>query len=77
MIWILHIWRASHPGPGKRYFIPGQLSVEFVDVGGWLTYGNLVLDSCALFLAVAEHRLISSRAQSVGHLLRRAGHQSV
>ena len=35
------------------------------------------MDSCAQFLAVAEHRVIPSRAQSVGHLLRRAGHQSV
>ena len=29
------------------------------------------------FLAVAEHRLIPSRARSVGHLLRKAGHHSV
>ena len=37
--------RARHPGPGT--FIPGQLSIEFVNVGGWLTSGNLALDSCA------------------------------
>ena len=43
-------------------FYPGQLLVEFVNVGGWLTYGDLALDSCAQFLAVAEHRLIPSRA---------------
>ena len=30
-----------------------------------------------MFLAVAEHRLIPSRARSVGHFLRKAGHQSV
>ena len=35
------------------------------------------MDSCAQFLAVAEHRLIPSGARSIGHLLRRAGHQSV
>ena len=29
------------------------------------------------FLAVAEHKLIPSRARSVGHSLRRAGHHSV
>ena len=32
-----------------RSFIPGQLSVEFVNVGGWLTCGDLALDSCAQF----------------------------
>ena len=69
-------------GPGilglaKRFFTPGQLSVEFVNVGGCLTYGDLALDSCAQFLAVAEHRLIPSRARSIFHQLRRAGYQSV
>ena len=49
--------RARHPGPGERYFSPGQLLVEFVIVGGWLTFGDLAVDSCAQFLAVAEHRL--------------------
>ena len=67
--------RARHPGPGP--FIPGQLSIEFVNVGGWLTSGDLALDSCAQFLAIAEHRLIPSRARSVCHQLRRAGHHSV
>ena len=63
--------------PGKRCFTPGQLSVEFVNVGGWLTYGDLTLDSCAQFLAVVERRLIPSRARSVCPQLRRAGHHSV
>ena len=49
-----------HLGLGTRLFTPGQLSVELVNVGGWLTYGDLALDSCAQFLAVAEHRLIPS-----------------
>ena len=57
----------QHSGPGPRVFTPGQLSVEFVNVGGWLTYGDLAMDSCAQFLAVAEHRLIPARARSVGH----------
>ena len=35
------------------------------------------LDSCAQFLAVAEHRLIPSRARSFCHQLRKAGHHSV
>ena len=74
---MLHIDRACHPGPDKSFFTPGQLSVEFVNVGGWLTYGDLALDSCAQFPAVAEHRLIPSRARSICHQLRKAGHQSV
>ena len=72
---MLHIGRAGHPGPGERHFTPGQLSVEFVFVGGWLTCGALAMDSCAQFLVVAEYRLIPSRARSIGHLLRKAGHQ--
>ena len=47
---MLHIGRARHPGPGKRTFIPGQLSIEFANFGGWLTYGDLAMDSCAQFL---------------------------
>ena len=72
-----HIGRARHPGPGQRFFTPGQLSIEFVNVGGWLTHGDLALDSCAQFLAVAEHRLIPSGARSVCHQLRRGCHHSV
>ena len=74
---MFHFGRARHPGPGKRLITPGQLSVEFVNVGGWLTCGDLALDSCAQFLAVAEHRLIPSRARSVCHQLLEAGHWSV
>ena len=77
ILWMFHIGRARHPGPGPRSFTPGQLSIEFVSVGGWLTSGDLDLDSCAQFLAIAEHRLIPSRARSVCHQLRRAGHHSV
>ena len=72
---MLHIGRARHPGPGPPFF--PQLSIEFVNVGGWLTLGDLALDSCAQFLAVAEHRLIPSRARSFCHQLRKAGHHSV
>ena len=74
---MFHIGRARHPGPGPRSFIPGQLSVEFVNVGGWLTCGDLALDSCAQILAIAEHRLILARAPSVCHQLRSAGYHSV
>ena len=76
---MFHIGRTRHLGSGPRSFTPGQLSIEFVNVGGWLrlTSGDMALDSCAQFLAVAEHRLIPSRARSVCHQLRRAGHHSV
>ena len=62
-----------HPGPGPRVLFPGELSIEFANIGGWLTFGDLALDSCAEFLAVAEHRSIPSRARSICHQLRRAG----
>ena len=74
---MLHIGRTRYPGPGPRNIVPGQLSIEFINVGGWLTSGELALDSCAQFLAVAEHRLIPSRARSIGHQLRKAGHHSI
>ena len=77
VVWMLHIGRARHPGPGKRSFIPGQLSIEFAIIGGWLTHGDLAMDSCAQFLAVAEHRLFPARARSVGHQLKRAVFHSV
>ena len=31
---MLHIGRARHPGPGSRNIVPGQLSIEFINVGG-------------------------------------------
>ena len=74
---MLHVGRARHSGPGPRDFTPGQLSVEFINFGGWLTSGDLALDSCAQFLAVAEHRLIPSWARAVCHQLRMAGHHSI
>ena len=60
LLWVLYKGRARHPGPGPRFFTPGQLSIEFVNIGGWLTCGDLALDSCVQFLAVTEHRLIPS-----------------
>ena len=69
--------RARHLVLVLGFFTPGQLPVEFVNVGGCLIYGDLAMDSCAQFLTVAEHRLIPSRARSVGHFLRKAGHHSI
>ena len=67
---MLHIGRARHPGPvvGSD---PGDLrAVEFANVSGWLSNVDLAADSDALFLAVAEQRLITARARSVCHQLR-------
>ena len=49
VVWMLHICRARHPGPCRRSFIPGQLPIGFANIGGWLTYGDLAMDSCAQF----------------------------
>ena len=40
IIW--HIWdgRARHPGPPSQ---PQHVSLEFHNVGGWLTHGDLAL----------------------------------
>ena len=42
-----------------------------------VTHGDLAMNSCAQFLAVAEHRLIPARVRSVGHQLRQADFLSV
>ena len=53
-VWHLWIGRARHPGPGTASFV-----VEVFYVGGWLTHGDMVLDSeVDFFLAVVERRLI-------------------
>ena len=77
LLWVLSCGGARHPGPGPRVFTPGELSIEFANVGGWLTSSDFALDSCAQFLAVAEHMLIPSRTRSICHQLRRAGFHSV
>ena len=74
---MLHIGRARHLGLVDGNDPVGHLSVEFVNVSGWLTTGDMALDSCAQFLALAEHKLIPARAWSSGHQLRKAGRQSV
>ena len=70
-------WEGQASWAWSPFFPPGQLSIDFANVGGWLTSGDLALDSCAQFLAVAEHRLLPSRARSICHQLRKAGHHSV
>ena len=46
---ILAFWagRARHPGPPSQ---PHHVSLEFHNVGGWLTHGDLALDAGVDFL---------------------------
>ena len=76
LIWMLSIGRARHPGPGTSSYPPG-FSIEFLNVGGWLSRGDLALESSAHFLAVAEHRLVPARARTVTTQLRQARRSSV
>ena len=61
--WMVRIGRTRHPGSGPR--------------DSWFTSGDLAMDFCTHFLAVAEHRLIPSRARSICHQLRLVGHHSM
>ena len=58
VFWHLWIGSARHPGPGAVSF-----AVDVFNVGGWLTHGDLVLDTEVDFLAVVEHRLIPARVR--------------
>ena len=65
---LLHIGRARHARPKRPP--TDMIVVECVNVGGWLSYGDLSLESQASFLSVVEHRLIPARARSVACGLR-------
>ena len=65
-----------HPGPCTSSY-PSGFSVEFLNVGGWLSGGDLALESTAHFLAIAEHRLVPARARTVTTQLRQARRSSV
>ena len=73
---MLCIGRARHPGPCTSSF-PSGFSIEFLNVGGWLSRGDLALESTAHFLAIAEHRLVPARARTVTTQLRQARRSSV
>ena len=76
LVWMLGIGRARHPGPGTSSYPPG-FSIEFLNVGGWLSRGDMALESSGHFLAVAEHRLVPARARAVTTQLRQARRSSV
>ena len=68
VLWHLWIGRAKHPGPPS---LSRQVGIEFFNVGGWLTHGDLALEVQVEFLAVAEHRLIPARVRSEWSRLRK------
>ena len=76
ILWMLCIGRARHPGPCTPYY-PSGFSIDFLNVGGWLSRGDLALESKAHLLAVAEHRLVPARARNVTTQLRKARRSSV
>ena len=61
--WMQSIGRSRHPGPEIPHHAP-QMSVEFLDLGGWLSHNGLALVSQAQFLAVADHLLFPARARN-------------
>ena len=61
---------AKHPGPPS---LPRHVGIEFLDVRGWLTHGDLALEVGVDFLAVAEHRLILARVRGEWARLRKKG----
>ena len=67
-VWHLWIGRARHPGPSAFSF-----AVEVFNVGGWLTHGDLVLDTEVDFLAVVEHLLIPAGVRGEWTRLLRKG----
>ena len=68
VFWHFWIGRARHPGPSSN---SPQLGIEVLNVGGWLTHGDLALDTNVDFLAVVEHRLIPARVRGEWSRLRR------
>ena len=70
--WLLWIGRARHPGP-----FSGDMTIEVFNVGGWLTHGDMVLETNVDFLAVVEHRLVPARVRGEWARLRARGASSV
>ena len=76
IIWMLSLGRARNPVPGCLSG-PPRINVESLNVGGWLSRGDVALESQAHFLAAAEQMLIPAGARNVTTQLRQAGISSV
>ena len=61
ILWYLWIGRARHPGPTSLLH---HVGIEVLNVGGWLTHGDLALEVGVDVLAVVGHRLIPARFRS-------------
>ena len=57
--------------------LPCHVGVEFLNVGSWLTHGDLALAAEVDFLAVVEHRLIPGRVRSEWARLKGKGLASI
>ena len=64
-------------GPGILGLSWGMCRLVVYWLSSSMRVAGLPMDSCASFLAVAEHKLIPAGATSVGHQLRKADRQSV
>ena len=58
ILWNVWIGRTRHPGPAS---LPRHVGVEVLNVGVWLTHGDLALEVDVDFLAVVEHWLIPAK----------------
>ena len=59
------------------FLCSSHLGIEVLNVGRWLTHGDLALDTGVDFLAVVEHRLIPARVRSQWSRLRRKDLSSI
>ena len=73
---MLSIGRPRHPSPCNHPG-PSGCSIQFLNVGVWLSRGDLALESKAHFIAVAEHRPVPAWARNVTTQLREARRSSV
>ena len=74
ILWHLWIGRTKHPGPPS---LLRHVGIEFLNVGVWLTLGDIALEVGVDFLAVAEHRLIPARVRGELARLRKKGLPSI
>ena len=74
--WGLIFWHLWIGILGPTSLLP-HLGVEVLNVGGWLTHGDLALGAGFDFLAVVEHRLIPARVRSEWSRLRVKGLSSI